>query len=74
MEILNRPGLLFLAILLSLLSSWYCWRAFKDKDAAAALVGVGLGIPTIGMTDWNYWMAGIGVCAAGLWLRRRFGG
>jgi len=73
LEVLNNPLLLAIAIVLSVLSSYYCWQAFREKNAAMLLVGIGLGLPTIGMTDWHYWVTGIGVSAGGLWLRRQLG-
>lgn len=73
MEILNHPGLLFVDIVLSVLSSWFCWIAFRKKEAPQLLYGIGLAIPTFSVQSFSYWATGAAVCTAGWWLQRLLG-
>lgn len=70
MDVLDHPMLLLFAILLSLLGSFYLWRSFRERNSPDLLIGIGLNIPTLGMSDWQMWAAGIAVCAVGIWLKK----
>ncbi len=70
MEIFDHPVLLVFAGILSLLSGWFCWVGFKEKDVPNIMYGIGLGVPTMAMMDWRFWAAGLGICAGGVYLRR----
>ena len=73
MEILNHPWLLFIDIVLSVFSSWFCWIAFRKKDPAQLLLGIGTAIPTFSVQSFSYWAAGVAVCGVGWWLQRIMG-
>lgn len=70
MEILGNPLLLALWCLLSLASFLLTWVGIRMKDLSLALIGVGLGVPTMAMTSPPFWAMGIAFTAGGLWLRR----
>ncbi len=71
MEIFNHPFLLLLAVALSLVSSLYLWRGFREKDMPALLMGLGLAIPTFDMMSLEAWGAGIFVCVVAWWMKNK---
>jgi len=71
MDVLESPFLMFLLILLTVLSTWFSWKAFRNKDSVALLYAIGTGIPTFSLTEWEYWAIGLTVCGLGVWLHRR---
>ncbi len=73
MGITAHPFVLIIAIVLSLLSSWLSWRAFREKNGPDLLMGIGLGLPLLSQNDWRFWAAGLGLCAFGLWLKKNYG-
>jgi hypothetical protein len=71
MEILENGYLLTIVIVLSLISTVFCWMGFKRKDVPFLLIGVGTGVPTLDVTDYRMWVAGVGITLVGVWMRRR---
>ena len=71
MEILNHPYLLLIAVALSLVSSLYLWRGYRERDVPALLMGIGLAIPTFDMMSMETWIAGIVVCLFAWWMKSK---
>jgi hypothetical protein len=71
MEIFENGYLLTLVIVLSLISTVFCMMGFKRKDMPFILIGIGTGVPTFDVLDYRMWIAGIGLCLVGLWLRNK---
>jgi len=69
----SNPYTLLVQIVLSVISSWYLWRGFRDKNSADLLLGIGSGIPSFAPASWQAWVAGIAVWAVGRSLKRSLG-
>ena len=57
-------------LLTSLISSWYLYLGFRQKNVGKCLVGIGFAIPSLGISNLDFWAIGAGLCIAGIWLQR----
>jgi hypothetical protein len=71
MEIFSSPLSLFAIIVLSVLSTYFFWLGFRERDMPAILIGTGTGVPTLSIMDYRFWVAGVAVTLLGFWLRRK---
>lgn len=71
LEVLTNPYLLSLIIILTLFSTAFVWIGLKQKSLWKVLLGTGLGIPTLSITDWQCWAIGTALCLLALWLRSK---
>ena len=67
-EVFEHPWLVVIVLPLSIVSTWYCWIGFRQKDVPRLLIGLGMGLPTFSITNVWMWVAGVAVCALGYWL------
>ncbi len=74
MEIFNHPLELIIAILLSVVSTWWTIVGFRRKDIPLTLYGIAAGIPTVAMEYWRAWLIAVLMFAFGWWLRDRIEG
>lgn len=61
----------FLLIVLSMVSSLFCWTGVRRRNVAHLLWGIGLGIPTFNLLSWKMWLGGAAVCALGAWMQSK---
>jgi hypothetical protein len=71
MDILASPLSLFVIIVLSIISTFFCWRGFREKDIPSLLIGTGLSVPTFDIADYRFWLAGAALFILGVWLAKK---
>ncbi len=71
LEMIDNPFLLTATLLLSLVSSMYIWRAFRQKDGMSGLLGIAISIPTFNISSGLFWAVGIAFTSLIFWARRR---
>lgn len=71
-EGLDDPVNLMLVIMLSLASTIFMGKGFKEKSVSNLLMGIGTGVPTMAATDWRFWLAGAAMTYGGWWLKREY--
>ncbi len=69
MEIMMHPEQLAIAIILTAVSSFFLWNAFKERNVPNLLLGIGFSIPTVDIPNIWYWAAGAATCALGIWFK-----
>lgn len=72
MEVLSNPYLLVLAIVLSVVSTKFLWRGYKEKHISSWIYGLGTGIPTLAISNYKAWGVGIALCIAGYYIKNTY--
>ena len=72
MDSLNSPWQLLLILTLTIVSSWYGWVGFRQRQVSSCLMGIGTGIPTFGIGTFKWWVIGAAVCGCAWWLKREY--
>jgi len=65
---------LFLYLLTSIVSMYFFWGAFKQKDVPRILMGIGAAIPSFGIGSFNVWVVACAIFGAGVYLRNYIDG
>ena len=65
LELLDHPIPLVIALVLSLVGSGFLGKGFRQRNVPHLLLGIGLNIPAISLTDWRFWFAGACIVAVG---------
>lgn len=61
-------------IVLSVVSSVFCWTGLRGKNVAHLLWGTGLAVPTFGVSEPRLWFVGATIVALGFWVHRKMTG
>lgn len=70
-DILNHPFELFVALVLTVVSTVWSIQGLRRKDIPRFLMGLAAGIPTIAIESFNAWALAAVVMALALWLKRK---
>lgn len=68
-EIFSNPYALTAALVLGIVSTYFCIAGMRQRNMPSFLLGIGVGLPSFNVFSWKLWVAGGAVSGLALYLR-----